>query len=161
VVYFTERYLPLFVSVPWGPWEKGLDSQRYGDALRRLVVRDEPYVFLSEARWAALPDAAARKDIAEMTNTLDELTKDMNVASVAVLASRLQVGAATAVAWLTRRKSNVVYMSSASEGLERLHQAATSRGLVLPTEAVSACRAFDRLAASGTMPPLEELKELL
>ncbi len=161
MVFFTERYLPLFLCIPCGAWEKSLDAQRYTDAIRRLVSRKEPYVLMSEARWAALPDAAARKELADMTNAIGELTKGLSITNVAVLSSRLQVGAATAVAWLLRTKHEVAYVSSAAEGLERSRQAAMSRGLALPAATASLCQTLDRLAGTKKAPPIEELKALL
>jgi hypothetical protein len=96
-----------------------------------------------------------------MSNDMNELTQDLAIANVAVLSSRLQVGAATAVSWLTRRSVDLVYVVSAADGLERLTQKASRRGVALPPEAPSLCEALDRLASTEKKAPLENLKALL
>src|SRR5688500_16824541 len=100
-VFFTERYLPLYVNLSWGPWERG-DADAYRAAFTKLCARGERYVLLSEARWSVLPGAAQRKEIAAMADEVGAITVGLSLGNVAVLASRLAVGAATAVAWLSK-----------------------------------------------------------
>jgi hypothetical protein len=159
-VFFTERYIPLYVSVSWGPWESG-DADLYRAAFTQLWARRERYVTLCEARWSVLPGARQRQEIATMSDELGPKSVGLNLGNAAVLASRLAVGAATAVAWLSKRQSDVIYVSSAADGLARMRQRAVSHGVTLPPSCDELAATLDRLAARGEQPPIERVRALL
>jgi hypothetical protein len=159
MVFFSERYLPLYFSVSWGPWDKG-DYESYLSAFQKLVAQRNKFLVVSEARWTKLPGANERKQIAEMSDEVTGLAGALSVGGIAVLSSKLAVGAATAVAWLSRRKNDTVYVSSAADAIVHARQICKQHALTLPAEVDTLARTLDRLAAQGE-PPVASIRALL
>jgi hypothetical protein len=148
MVVFSQRYFPLVLVVNWDGW-LATDTDIYLEQFGALAARGQPWVVLNEARWAKLPDAAGRKQLAEMSDRVTEITHGLSKATAAVLGSRLAVGAAMAVSWLTQSKLQIDYFGTSVAATTRLQEVALRGGLAWPGEANALAQQLDALHGRG------------
>jgi hypothetical protein len=100
-----------------------------------VLGRKQRFLNLVDARGAQRPDSVVREQLARLTTDLLPLTKELQIANVILLDSRLAAGVMTALRWAVPAPVPEKHFASIEDAFEWLDQRGRPEGVRVTPEA--------------------------